>query len=53
MRIQKTESCTDNMYWTGKKKERKTIGIQEGRGVENYLHVIYKRASLQECNTKV
>lgn len=34
----------NKMYWTKKKKE--TIGIAEGRTVENYLQVIYKRASL-------
>lgn len=37
----------NKMYWTKKKKKKEdTIGIPEGRIVENYLHVIYKRASL-------
>lgn len=35
----------NKMYWTEKKK-KDTIGIPEGRTVENYLHIIYKRASL-------
>ena len=45
MDSKKTQShIQKKMYWTKKKKD--TIGIPEGRTVENYLQVIYKRASL-------
>lgn len=52
MWIQKnTVMYRNKMYWNDNKKD--TVGIREERRVENYLHVIYKRASLRECNTKV
>lgn len=52
MWIQKTESYTETKC-IGPEKKKDTIGIREWKVVEDYLHVIYKRASLRECNTKV
>lgn len=52
MWIQKTQSCTETKC-IGTTTKKDTIGIREERIVENYLHVIYKRASLRECDTKV
>lgn len=42
----------NKMYWT-RNKTKDTIGIREGKVVEDYLHVIYKGARLREGNTKV
>lgn len=49
----KTQSHIQKQNLLDQKKERETIDVQEERGVKNYLHVIYKRESLQEGNIKV
>lgn len=52
MDLKNTESYTETKC-IGPEKKKDTIGIREGEIVEEYLHIIYKTASLPECNTKV
>lgn len=50
--IQKTESYTETKR-IGPKNKKRHYRRSRREDRKNYLHIIYKRASLQECNSKV